>query len=81
MGQQQLASQARPPAPCHHVAMALAGLLLVERLRFKSVDQDDDTVLELGRQHVDLGQMARRTLTAIPKCKASSRGLPGGQGG
>lgn len=44
-------------APMPPVAIALGSLPLVERLRFKSADQDEEESLELSQQHVDLNQI------------------------
>jgi hypothetical protein len=47
----------RKPGPLPPVAIASAGLPLVERLRFKSIDQDARRELELRRQAADLDQI------------------------
>lgn len=44
----------RSASPLPPVAIAVSGLPLIERLRFKSVELDESAALELGTQSVDL---------------------------
>lgn len=45
------------PSPLPPVAVNLSGLPVVERIRFKSLDQGADQTLELDQQHTDLSDI------------------------
>jgi len=47
----------RSPSPLPPIGITLAGLPLMERLRFKSVEQDGPQVLELSEQTMDLDEL------------------------
>lgn len=45
------------PGPLPPIGISLSGLPVVERLRFKSLDQGADPMLELDQQHTDLREI------------------------
>ena len=47
----------RKAAPLPPIAIAISGLPLIERLRFKTIDQDDQQKLELGSKTMDMEQI------------------------